>query len=269
MPIIYLTLGTSWTVPADWSNGNNSIECIGGGGAGGGGWYDGKGNGNQSDWAGGGGGGGAYSAIFSFGTTPGNIITYHVGGGGNGPTPYNTNGNIGGDTWFNGANLAASSVGAKGALGGYKGQSSGGGGAGGLASGGVGTVKYSGGTGANGGQYPIGGGGGGAAGPNGNGTDGGVGFYAQAQGGPADNNTVAGAPPGNYGNTGAEWPAVGCGSGGGGSNYTDAGGGGYYGGGGGGWGYGYGGANNNYGAPGIIIIKYYIAHPQVSTLIGM
>lgn len=35
---IFITSGTSWNVPADWNNSNNTIEVIGaGGGAGGGG----------------------------------------------------------------------------------------------------------------------------------------------------------------------------------------------------------------------------------------
>jgi len=34
--VVFLTSGTSWTVPSDWSS-TNTIEIIGGGGAGGGG----------------------------------------------------------------------------------------------------------------------------------------------------------------------------------------------------------------------------------------
>ncbi len=33
--VIFLTSGTSWTVPSDWNNSNNTIEVIGGGGGGG------------------------------------------------------------------------------------------------------------------------------------------------------------------------------------------------------------------------------------------
>ena len=32
---IILTSGTTWTVPADWNNSANSVECIGAGGNGG------------------------------------------------------------------------------------------------------------------------------------------------------------------------------------------------------------------------------------------
>ena len=32
--LICLTTGTTWTVPSDWNNANNSIEAIGGGGGG-------------------------------------------------------------------------------------------------------------------------------------------------------------------------------------------------------------------------------------------
>lgn len=32
--VIFLTSGTSWTVPSDWDSSNNTIEVIGGGGGG-------------------------------------------------------------------------------------------------------------------------------------------------------------------------------------------------------------------------------------------
>ena len=94
--VIFLKSGTSWTVPNDWNSLNNTIECIGGGGAGSG--------------SGGGGGGGAYSKKNNLTLSPGASITYAVGSGG-------ASTGAGGDTWFNGASLAASSVGANGGAG--------------------------------------------------------------------------------------------------------------------------------------------------------
>ncbi|MFH7422636.1 hypothetical protein RA276_28930, partial [Pseudomonas syringae pv. tagetis] len=86
--------------------------------------------------------------------------SYRVGTGG----PKDTNG---GDTWFNGASLAASSVGAKGGTTSTSRLSVG---QGGQASAGVGKIKHSGGNGGTGnrksGENVGGGGGGGAAGPN-------------------------------------------------------------------------------------------------------
>ena len=123
---IFLTSGTSWTVPGDWNPGSNTIECIGGGAGG-------KSNG------GGGGGGGAYSKVSNLSLT--GSVTYQIGDGGG----VNV---AGSDTWFNGASLAASSVGAKGGSLGIATA----GGVGGLASAGTGTTKYNGGT---GGSWPL------------------------------------------------------------------------------------------------------------------
>ena len=49
--VIFLTSGTIWTVPPDWSVSNNTVECIGGGGGGATATY------------GAGGGGGGYQGI--------------------------------------------------------------------------------------------------------------------------------------------------------------------------------------------------------------
>jgi hypothetical protein len=158
--VILTTTGSllSWQVPATWNNADNSIAVLGGGGGGS--------NGGSAD-GGKGGGGAAFSAISNLTLTPGAMISYRVGIGG----PPQTDG---GDSWFNGATLAASSVGAKGGKG-ATGRATGG--QGGLASEGVGTIKTSGGTGGNGGSHDDerggGGGGGGAGGPNGNGANGG------------------------------------------------------------------------------------------------
>jgi hypothetical protein len=200
-------------------------------------------------------------------------VTYQVGVGGAGPTAYNTIGATGTDTWFNGATFAASSVGAKGGLGGGKGQNANPG-SGGYSSASIGTLKYGGGWGAGGGQYPIGGSGGGAAGPSAGGLAGGRpgGTYAFPSNGFGDGGAVRGyvnVSPYHDGASGTEWDSThGCGAGGKGSNYADAGRGGDYGAGGGGWAYAHGGTYNNRGGHGLIIIRYYPAYPEAAMLIG-
>src|SRR5262249_24980761 len=120
---VVLTSGTTWTVPADWTNSNNTVESYGAGGGGGG-----VGGFNGNSYAGGGGGGaGAYSKISNFSSTPGTSINIRVGAGGAGGTPDNWFGThvggTGGDTWFNGTTLGGSSGGAKGGGGGEGGVS--------------------------------------------------------------------------------------------------------------------------------------------------
>jgi hypothetical protein len=154
MTQIFIISGTSWTVPLDWNSANNSIETIGGGGGG---------QSANPDFAGSGGGGGGYSKISNLSLSGGGSITVQVGAAGS-PN------SAGGDTYFNGTNLAASSVGAKGGAAG----SNASGGTGGNQAFGIGTTKYSGGNGGTDNGNPYGGaGGGGAAGPNGNGSRGG------------------------------------------------------------------------------------------------
>lgn len=164
MTVIYLTTASTspWTVPSDWNSSNNTIEVIGGGGGG-------SPSAGGNDGAGA--GGGAYSKISNLTLTPGGTAAFQVGGGGAAST-------TGGDTWFNGATLAASSVGAKAGTG-ASGITAG---TGGASASGVGTTKSSGG---NGGTQPnaqnSGSGGGGAAGPNGIGAAGGAGPSSIAQ----------------------------------------------------------------------------------------
>lgn len=180
MPTVFITSGTSYVIPSDYAS-LVSIECIGAGSLG------------SLTY---GGGGGAYAKITSLALTPGQSITIQVG---TGTTSTVTNNN----TWFNGASLAASSVGAQG----------GGQPTGGAASSSVGTTKYSGGTGATTGAnaYPSGGG---SAGPNGNGGNAGTAASARAGGG-------GGGGGGSVGGNG-----VASGDGGaGGNNYLGAGGG--------------------------------------------
>jgi hypothetical protein len=207
---IFITGGTSTTIPSAWDRLNNSAETVGGGGGGGGSWYDGGGGGNASDWGGTGGGGGAYSKQTNINIAPLTVVTLAVGTGG-AAGAYASQAPSGGDTYFNGSSLATSSCGAKGGTGGY-------GGSfvttalGGQASAGVGAVKYSGGNGGGRGNYNNAGGGGGAAGPHGAGGNG----AANGVGGTGDNGTTAAAT------NGVQWDAT-HGSGGGASYLAGAG----------------------------------------------
>jgi hypothetical protein len=56
--------GSSWSVPADWNNSNNVIECIGGGAGGS---------------RGAAGGGGAYSRATNAGLPMGRTVAYNIG----------------------------------------------------------------------------------------------------------------------------------------------------------------------------------------------
>jgi hypothetical protein len=195
---VYLTSGTSWTVPSNWNSSHNTVEVIGGGG----GAYNGA-NGT----GGGGGGGGAYSKISNLALTANAPVPYAVGTGGtSGSSP-----SAGADTWFNGASFAVASVGARGG----SPASIRTGGAGGAATNGIGTTKYSGGSGGNAdASWFSGGGGGGAAGPNGNGANGG----SAAGGGSATSPGGGGGGGSGGGSAGANSPATTAGGGGGGGN---------------------------------------------------
>jgi hypothetical protein len=192
---VYLTSGTSWTVPSNWNSSHNTIEVIGGGGGGS--------PAALNSTAGAGGGGGAYSKIANLSLTPGGSVTYQIGARGAAST-------AGGDTWFNGASLTVASVGAKGG----GGASGGSAGSGGAASGSVGTTSFSGGNGGAGnGGGSGGGGGGGAAGPNGNGGNGAnspTGTLGGAGGGGSGGGAAGAAPTGGYGGTGGAPSGGGC-----------------------------------------------------------
>ena len=164
--IFLTTTGThTWIVPFDWNNSSNTIEVLGGGGSatGYGGNYD-------------AGSGGGYAIKTNLSLTPGASITYNVGA-------------AGGNTWFNGATIGASSVGATGG-GDYNAP-------------GAFSTGDSGYTGGQGGGNGFDLGGGGAAGPHGNG-----GNASGATGGTGDN----GNTPANT--AGTTWDAThGCGGG--------------------------------------------------------
>lgn len=265
---IYLTSGTTWTVPDDWNSSDNKIECIGGGASGGAAV---GGNACAS-----GAGGGAYSAISNLALTPGALIPYNVGSGG-APRVATSGqalvGNDGGDTWFNGATLAGSSVGAKGGEGGHATLGSAAGQAlGGQAASGIGTTKFNGGPGGNCTTSACASGAGGAAGGQGAGLQGGNANSTSpfvTSGGDGDAGTVngggagggvggsAGAYFGLAGNNGTNLAiSKGSGGGGGAGNGGNGAPGGSYGGGGGGGGSGSGTFASGPGAQGIIVITY-------------
>ena len=227
---IFLTSGTSWTVPSDWNNTNNTIEVIGGGGGGGGGFSDSSGSGGGG---GGAGGGGAYSKVSNVTLLPGATVTISVGNAGGGGAA-STNGTAGGDTYIcnstvNCATITGTAV-VVGAQGGGLGNTGsttagGAGGAGGSATSGIGTVKYNGGTGATP-SGPAsaagsgGGGGGGAAGLNAAGNNGTANTATTVAGlggqGDAPSGGAGGTSSGVNGNIGTEYDGS-HGSGGGGA----------------------------------------------------
>ncbi len=208
---VYLTSGSSWTVPSDWNSSQNTVEVIGGGG--------GAGNGQVGVSYPASGGGGGYSKISNVTLTPGASITYQVGSGGTAPATQNTNGGAGGDTFFNrtagsaGTCADTVSVCAKGASAAVVGVPPTHG-QGGAAASGVGTVKYSGGNGGPASTNGIGAGGG-AAGPNGNGANGGNGAIANGDAG-------GGGGGAGGGTTGSNDTGTGTG-GAGGNNYLGTG----------------------------------------------
>lgn len=265
---VFLTSGSTWTVPNDWNDNDNTIEVIGGGGGGANGT---AGSGGSGGAGGAGGGGGGYSSATNLDLTPGNSVDISVGSSG-------SVGNAGGDTFFNGTTCGGSTVCATG--GGAASGSTGG--SGGTASVGTGV---SGGTGGGGGSASNGGGGGGggagaggpnAAGNNGTAGSGGSGNSGGAGGGGGQGDGTSGgsggsggtAPAGNGGNggNGTEWDAThgsGGGAGGGGgqdrnaSSVGNAGTAGQYGGGGGGGGRGGSGSGaGSAGVQGLIVITY-------------
>lgn len=150
---VYLTSGTSWTVPADWSSSNNTIEAIGGGGSG-----------DEGNMTGYGGGGGAYAAISNLSLTPSSSVNYRIG---------NTAGTI--DTIFNTTATVCEGSPTASVCAESGGMASGADAAGGTTGNSIGTTKYAGGYG--------GGGGGGAGGPSAAGTDGSSGYGGYGNGG--------------------------------------------------------------------------------------
>lgn len=235
---IYLTSGSSWTVPSDWNNASNTIECYGAGASGAAGSW-GYTDGDGYTWAGqggAGGGGGAYARRTNVWFSRGSAASYQVGGA-----------NSGADTWLYSYGYLRANA-ASGQNGGSSGAS-------------VGDVTDSGGAGGSGGnsnnEYIASGGGGGggaggpreagwrggdgagswAAGPSGGGGSGISGGGYAGPGGGGGNGAGANYGQASAGASGGGWGAGG-GGGGGGANGVGAGGGG-------------GGAQ-----PGLIVITY-------------
>lgn len=202
--IVQGTPGTyTFTVPSGVTS--VSVQCWGGGGGG-------SGCGPPPP-GGGGGGGGGYAANFSYAVSPGQVITYIVGGGGAGGGPGNFIGFDGSNTVFDSTYVAGGSVLALAGLQ-WLPQFNAGNGGGNPASGvgpGIGTVLFAGGNGGPQAGQSNGAGGGGAAGEAGNGGSGNVGGAGGVGGvggggggdggvGPADGG--AGSSPGGGGGGG-------------------------------------------------------------------
>lgn len=236
--LVFLTTPTgsnqTYTSAADWNNSNNSIETLGAGASGGAAWNA------SSNRTATGGGGGAWNKIsnFTFAVPGTTTATWQAGAPGaavSRTTTGATNGNLGGDTWFNGTTLAVSSVGSKGGSPGAASSASTAalnGGVGGVGASGVGTSNNNGGRGGNltgtaSANISVKTGAGGAAGSTGAGNAGGDtaspavttttagGSGDGGSGGAGGTATTAGTDGGN----GTEWDAS-HGSGGGSSGTT-------------------------------------------------
>jgi len=251
--VIFLTTTglNTWTVPSDWNNANNTIECIGGGGSGG------AASGSRCSASGGAGGG--YGKISNVTLTPGASVSYGVGAGGAAVSATSA-GNAGGDTWFNAASYAAAIVGG---AGGVAGQAVSGSGTAASATGGSGkgATAHNGGSSGSATTFSVNqksaSGGGGAAGPNGDGTSSSAASGGSVtDGGSGDAGSGGAGGVGSVGGNGTEYsssPAYGSGGGGGGNKATSAYAGGTYGAG--------GGANSSgnssgAGSQGLIVITY-------------
>lgn len=149
-----VTATGTWVAPAGVFS--VTVDAWAGGGGGGKGSFGGN--------TGGGGGGGAYSQQTGIRVTPGVTYTVTVGAGGLGGIIGGAASTDGGDSWF----LSPATVLAKG---GGLGSLSFTNGIGGLASAGVGTTKFSGGSGDVGDGVSLGGGGGGGAGTTADGSN--------------------------------------------------------------------------------------------------
>lgn len=202
------------TKPSDWNDASNFIDCIASGGSGA--------AGTASDTNVSGGSAGAWSrqTNVALGASP----TYRLSAGGASVTG-DTVGNAGADCWYNGSSLAASSVGAKGGLGGNRGTggSNAAGVSGGAAASGIGSSKKSGGgSGTASSAFGSATGGGGAATSAGNGSASAAANNSNASNGGASGSGATGGTGSTFGSAGAgtagtEYGSVGGGGGGGGA----------------------------------------------------
>lgn len=255
----------TYTSPIDWDNNANTVEALGAGASGAA-----IASSASPSFSRVGNGGGGYSRIsnHTFATPGTSSTTYRVGAGGDAQTStVDSNGNgaqlngaAGGDSWFGGASLGASNVGAQG---GQVGNGASTGGSGGSDSNGIGTTKYSGGKGGNstGFNNSQGTGGGGAASPTGAGNAGtnasSYGQQTAGGGGGSGGGGAGGTAGGGTGGNGTNWDAThGAGGGGGGRNAGSSGAGGNYGGGSGGSRNSSGSVTSPAGKQGMIVITY-------------
>jgi sugar lactone lactonase YvrE len=245
--VIFLTSGTSWTVPSNWSNANNTVEVIGSGGA------------HKSSSATAGAGGGSYSKANNLALTPNSSVPYNIGASGL-VSP-------GESTWFGSTSRSSALVAAQGGC-----NVSSSSDCTNSTSANIGSVIYAGGKGGNDGYLAgFAAGGGGAAGPHG---EGGRGHdseqYSGGAGGFGDNGYggAGGAHsngPASPGGAGAEYTATAggtAGSGGGGGAGANRNGGGSTG---GAYGGGAGGGNTSGGVPGGngLIALTYTPNPAI------
>jgi hypothetical protein len=213
--------GSNQTLTSDptWNNANNSVEGIAGGASGGNIVADAN---NVS-----GGGGGAYNKItnFTFATPGTTTATYRIGVGGAGVSTHPTNGNNGGQTWFNSTvyPTTGTALGCDPGKGGTQSNGTANGGAGGaIANNYPANTGFAGGRGGNAtgdGITTFGASGaGGAGGPNAAGNQG-VDANNESSGGQGDGSFggVGGTSgdPGTAGGNGTEWGTAGSGGGGG------------------------------------------------------
>jgi len=224
----------AYSRPVDWNSTNNVAYAIGGGGGG-------RRQATSGVAGAGGAGGGACSGTANINLV--SSVTYQVGTAGIGGTTAATSGTAGGDTWFNAPVASPAFASANPAAKGGSGSTNATGAAGGVDTSGIGSARFSGGTGGNGqGTNGAGGGGGGAAGQNAAGGNGTNGASGNGGNGGAGNGGIGGGgagatPDGGTGGAGTNFGSPygsGGGAGGGGSATTAGGVGGTYGGGGGG-----------------------------------
>ena len=199
--------GLSYTIPTDWDNSNNFIDCIGGGGSGC------AFNSTNSNSRASGGGGGAWARRTNYETSPSTVIGYTVATGGAAKTDSAANlTEVGGDSG-GGTVFGASVVSATGGGGGNGATNTTASGGAGGSPGGDYTSGFSGGAGATCSASVSNGGGGGAAGPRGRGnpqfTSSGTG-----SGGTGDGGNTASDSNGTYYSASPAYGAGGGGSGG-------------------------------------------------------
>lgn len=296
---IFITSGTTFTVPLDWNHANNTVFVIGDGGGG-----SSSVSGTNYGVAG---GGGAFSSANNLVLTPGSNVAVHIGSGGAGGSGSEGPGSAGSGAWFNGTSLSNASVSAAGGGGGTPTTQTPG--AGGATASGIGSTKFAGGSGGSvvGNGFNGGSGAGGAGGPNGAGAMGGVdsassggpgGPGGGANGGTAGGDATTATPlaggagasgggsggssggltgNGTPGGSGAIWTQTsdsttagpGGGAGGAGAEGNNGGAGGLYGGAGSGGGFGSAGTGSSVGGAGgqgLIVVQYSPAIQGMATV---